>query len=62
MKAKLQIKSAEEYMACFAGFFRGRGIAFVSALVTALLSYHLLIISGHGNPDAVCEGLVCYGG
>ena len=38
------------------------GIALLSALVSALLAYHLLIITGHGNPDAVCEGLVCYSG
>jgi len=29
--------------------------------VAAVLAYHLLIIHGHGNPDAICEGLFSYG-
>ena len=36
--------------------------AFLSALLSALAAYHLLVIVGHGNADAVCEGLVSYTG
>ena len=36
--------------------------ALLSALLSALAAYHLLVIVGHGNADAVCEGLVSYTG
>ena len=34
----------------------------LSALISALAAYHLLVIYGNGNADAVCEGLVNYTG
>ena len=36
--------------------------ALPSALISALAAYHLLVIYGNGNADAVCEGLVNYTG
>lgn len=36
--------------------------ALLSALLAALAAYHLLVIYGHGNADAMCEGLVSYTG
>lgn len=36
--------------------------ALISALVSAAAAYHLLVIYGNGNADAVCEGLVSYTG
>ena len=67
MENRLKIKSPEEYIGGFwrslsGGNNRSAALAFLSALAAALLAYHLMIITGHGNPDAVCEGLVCYGG
>lgn len=37
-------------------------LALLSALISALAAYHLLVIYGNGNADAVCEGLVYYSG
>ena len=37
-------------------------LALLSALLAAVGAYHLLVILGHGNPDALCEGLVAYTG
>lgn len=38
------------------------GCALLSALIAAVLAYHLLVIYGRGNADAVCEGLYFYTG
>ena len=67
MNKKLEIKRPEDYLSVFwhrvqAGGKPMAGAALLSALISALVAYHLLIITGHGNPDAVCEGLVCYSG
>lgn len=66
MRTKIKIDSPEGYLSRFLDFFRidnslrTAGTALFSTMAAALLSYHLLIIYGHGNADAVCEGLVCY--
>lgn len=66
MHIKLKIDSPESYLSRFLDVFRIdgslrlAGTALFSTMLSALLSYHLLIIYGHGNADAVCEGLVCY--
>lgn len=50
----------------FSGRGDGRGASLhctvLSALISALAAYHLLVIYGHGNADAMCEGLVSYTG
>lgn len=37
-------------------------ISLITVFLSGLLAYHLLIVNGHGNPDAVCEGLAYYTG
>lgn len=67
MKKMLKIKSPEEYLSGAWCRLQGKenalaSTALFSALISAILAYHMLVITGHGNPDAVCEGLVCYSG
>lgn len=67
MENKLRIDTPEAYLRRFLDFFKINGSskpalgALFTGLISAFLAYHLLVIYGHGNADAVCEGLVCYG-
>ena len=62
------ICSPEEYVYLLTKPFQIDGslkyakISLITVLLSGIAAYHLLIINGHGNPDAVCEGLVSYTG
>ena len=66
MKEKIRIESPEGYLTRAAGFFRKDGsfrlalVSLLTVLVTAFMSYTLLIVYGHGNPDAITEGMSAY--
>ena len=66
MKEKIRIESPEGHLTRAAGFFRKDGsfrlalVSLLTVLVTAFMSYTLLIVYGHGNPDAITEGISAY--
>ena len=58
----LQLKSNSAFSGCGDGQGASLRCALLSALISAAAAYHLLVIYGHGNADAMCEGLVSYTG
>ncbi len=66
MNHSLTIQSPEDALRSFRRRLREDGTpvgcALLSALAAAVLAYHLLVIYGRGNADAVCEGLRFYTG
>ena len=68
--ANMQISDAFDLHVKSNSAFPGRGdgqgaslrYALLSALISAAAAYHLLVVYGHGNADAMCEGLISYTG
>lgn len=65
MSKTIRISSSDEYISALRRKLDRDGYAkliLLSALLSAAAAYHLLIIYGHGNADAVAEGLFMYTG